>query len=77
MMLKIMIRLYSRDPLGLKLHLDYWFDDSVKTSKSLSMRKFSQQVFELILAFSDTVISLLFDSSDLRIWSVVLLGVTF
>lgn len=39
-----MIRLYSRDPLGLKLHLDYWFDDSVKTSKSLSMRKFSQQV---------------------------------
>lgn len=43
-MLKIMTRLYSRDPLGLKLHLDYWFDDSMKTSKSLSMRKFSQQV---------------------------------
>lgn len=46
MMIKIMIRLYSRDPLGLKLHLDYWFDDSVKTSKSVSMKKFSQQVSE-------------------------------
>ncbi|KAK7605078.1 hypothetical protein V9T40_006936 [Parthenolecanium corni] len=44
MMIKIMIRLYSRDPLGLKLNLDYWFDDSVKTSKSVSMKKFSQQV---------------------------------
>ncbi|XP_065223054.1 nuclear pore complex protein Nup205 [Planococcus citri] len=44
LMLKIMIRLYSRDPLGLKLHLDFWFDDSIKTSKSISIKKFSQQV---------------------------------
>lgn len=44
MMLKTMTRLYSRDPLKLKLHLDYWFDDSVKTAKSISMKKFSQQV---------------------------------
>lgn len=46
-MLKVMTRLYNSDPLGLKLHMDFWSDDGVKSLKSVSSKKYTQQVMQI------------------------------